>query len=102
MTMCDKIYSVSDIKLQLEPVLSKYKVKKALLFGSYAKGSAGKKSDVDLLLDSGLRGLNFVGLIQDIHSALDKEVDVLDVAHLAANSPIFTEINKDGISIYEE
>jgi len=100
--MLNKVYTVNDIKEQLYPVFNRYNVKKAILFGSYVKGLATEKSDIDLLLDSGLRGLRFVGLIHDIHSALDKEVDVLDVTHIIPDSPIFSEIYKDGITIYEE
>ena len=40
-----KIRSRKVIALQ-----NKYKVKKMALFGSYAKGSAGKKSDIDFLV----------------------------------------------------
>ena len=61
--MCDTIYTINDIKTVLYPVFVKHNVKKAVLFGSYVKGLANKHSDVDLLLDSGLRGLKFVGLI---------------------------------------
>ena len=35
---------------------------------------ANAKSDVDLLLYSGLKGLKFVGLIEDIRGALEKDV----------------------------
>ncbi len=99
--MSDKVYTIDDIKQYLYPVFSKYNVKKAVLFGSYVKGNANKNSDIDLLLDSGLRGLKFVGLIQDIHATLDKEVDVFDVTHIIDNSRIYEEINKDGVTIYE-
>ena len=100
--MSDKIYTVDDIKAILHPVFSGYSVKKAVLFGSYVKGMANKKSDIDLLLDSGLKGLSFVGLIEDIRTALDKEVDVFDVSHIVPHSKISSEILKDGVTIYEE
>ena len=100
--MCDTIYSIDDIKTVLHPVFVKYNVKKAVLFGSYVKGLANSHSDVDLLIDSGLRGLKFVGLIEDVRSALDKEVDVFDETHIIPNSKIFSEISKDGVVIYEK
>lgn len=100
--MSDKIYSIDDIKATLHPVFSGYSVKKAILFGSYVKGLATERSDIDLLLDSGLKGLSFVGLIEDIRAALDKEVDVFDVAHIMPQSRISSEIQKDGVTIYEE
>ena len=99
--MCDTIYTIDDIKAVLYPVSARYNVKKAVLFGSYVKGLANGNSDVDLLLDSGLRGLKFVGLIEDVRSALDKEVDVFDETHIIPNSKISSEISKDGVVIYE-
>ena len=100
--MSERIYSIDDIKEALHPIFTGYNVKKAVLFGSYGKGLANEKSDVDLLLDSGLRGLKFVGLIEDIRLALDKKVDVFDITHIIPDSPISSEIQKDGIVIYEE
>ena len=99
--MSDKIFSIEDIKNTLSPVFSAHKVKKAILFGSYVNGLATEKSDVDLLLYSGLRGLRFVGLIEDVRSALDKNVDVFDESHIIPNSKILSEIQRDGIVIYE-
>ena len=100
--MCDTIYSVEDIKAVLHPVFTKHNVKKAILVGSYVKGLADHRSDVDLLLDSGLRGLKFIGLIEDVRLALDKEVDVFDKTHIVPNSKLFSEISRDGVVIYEE
>ncbi|MBE6966034.1 MAG: nucleotidyltransferase domain-containing protein [Ruminococcaceae bacterium] len=100
--MCDTIYTIDDIKAVLHPVFVKHSVKKAVLFGSYVKGMANQNSDIDLLLDSGLRGLQFVGLIEDVRSALDKEVDVFDKTHIIPNSKISSEISKDGVVIYEK
>lgn len=99
--MSDKIYTISSIQAVLNPIFNKHRVKKATLFGSYARGHANEKSDIDLLLDSGLCGLKFVGLIEDIHIALDKDVDVFDVTHIIPDSKIYNEINRDGVTIYE-
>lgn len=98
--MCDTIYPVDEIKNVLYPVFVRHNVKKAVLFGSYVKGMADKNSDVDLLLDSRLRGLKFVGLIEDVRSALNKEVDVFDETHIIPGSKISSEIQKDGIVIF--
>ena len=92
--MSDKIYTVDDIKTVLHPIFSGYSVKKAILFGSYVKGMANSRSDIDLLLDSGLRGLKFVGLIEDIRTALDKEVDVFDNDSLKQKYKMFAKIIK--------
>ena len=98
--MCDTIYTIDYIKAVLHPIFVKYNVKKAILFGLYVKGLANQHSDVQLLLDSGLRGLKFVGLIEDFRSALDKEVDIFDETNIIPNSKISSEISKDGVLIY--
>ena len=100
--MNNTIYTIEDIRVILHPVFARYSVKKAVLFGSYVKGLATQQSDVDLLLDSGLRGFKFIGLIEDVRTALDKDVDVLDETHILPDSKIFDEISKDGVVIYEE
>ena len=53
-----------------------------------------------LLIDSGLRGLRFVGLLQDLSQVLGVDVDVIDVAHISANSPLTKEIEATGITIF--
>lgn len=98
--MTSKVYSVDDIRITLNPIFNTYNVEKAVLFGSYVKGLANQNSDVDLLIDSKLKGLKFIGLVEDIRSALDKEVDVFDVSHIVPNSRISSEIAKDGVAIY--
>lgn len=47
--MSASLYSIE----QLAPVFQKNGVRKAILFGSYAKGTAQPASDVDLWVDSG-------------------------------------------------
>jgi hypothetical protein len=74
-----------------------------VLFGSYGKGTATTKSDVDLLVDSGLKGLRFVGLLDAVKTALGNiEVDLFDVSHIEKNSLIDTEISRTGVKIYEK
>ena len=97
------IYTREEIKRRLTPVFQRYGIKKAVLFGSYSKGTATDSSDVDIMVDSGLRGLRFVGLIEDIRESLnDKDVDLLDVSHIEKNSRVEEEIQKTGVSIYEK
>ena len=72
------------------------------LFGSYGKGTATEKSDVDLLVDSGLRGLKFVGFLDEVQRTVGKEVDLFDVSHIQAGSQIEREIKDTGITVYEK
>lgn len=98
-----KMDSFMEIKDRLFPVFQQYRVKKAILFGSYGKRTATKRSDVDLLVDSGLKGLHFVGLMEAVRTALgEKEIDLFDVSHIEKGSPIDEEIKRTGVKIYEE
>ncbi|MCL2343230.1 MAG: nucleotidyltransferase domain-containing protein [Firmicutes bacterium] len=87
---------------QLRPIFTQYGVKRAVLFGSYARGTATEKSDIDLLVDSGLHGLRFVSLCEDIRRALGKEVDLFDISHIEKHSRIDREISATGVVIHEK
>ena len=93
-------YTVSQIQDILVPIFREYNIRKAILFGSYAKGSAKDKSDIDLLVDSGLKGLAFFGLLEDVVNALGKDVDLLDTSQIILNSDVDNEIKKTGVMIY--
>lgn len=96
------IYSLNEIVEALHPVFTEFGVKKAVLFGSYATGSATINSDVDLLVDSGLRGMAFYGLLDGVASALTIPVDLIDITQVEVGSPVYNEIRKNGVAIFEQ
>ena len=98
--MSDAIYTIANIRSMLRPVFDAHHVRKAVLFGSYAKGLALRNSDVDIMVDSGLKGLAFYGLLEDVVTALDKNVDMLDVSQITPDSPVDREIAASGVLIY--
>lgn len=91
--------TVKDI---LHPVFEKHGINKAILFGSVAKGTSEKNSDIDILVDSGLKGLRFIGLLEDIRTALVTDVDLIDVSHISESSAFESEIARTGVVIYEK
>ncbi len=93
---------ISAIQTALAPVFDDYGISRAVLFGSVAKGTATEKSDLDLLVDSKLRGLKFVGFMEAVRQAVGMPVDILNVSHIEKNSKIEHEINSTGITIYEK
>ena len=86
----------------LAPTFKRHHVRRAVLFGSVAKGMAKDTSDLDIMVDSGLSGLRFVGLLEDLRTAAGTDVDLLDVTHIREGSEIEREIMKTGVVIYEE
>ena len=85
----------------LVPVFASHHVRKAVLFGSCSKGTAERNSDIDILVDSGLKGLEFVGLIEDVREAIQRDVDLFDICHVEEGSLLHSEIQNTGVVIYE-
>lgn len=69
---------MDDIITATQPILAKYGVKKAALFGSYARGTSDQSSDVDIIIEppQGM-GLSFVALKQELEEKLQKPVDLV-------------------------
>ena len=57
---------------------------------------ATARSDVDLLVDSGLRGLAFFGLLEQVTEALDTPVDLIDVSQVETGSEMRARYKKVG------
>ena len=93
------ILSLDKIKKLLVPVLNKHNIKYCYLFGSYARGEARENSDVDLLIDTEITGMNFFELVEEIRETLHKKIDILRLKDLSTNNPIILEILKEGIRI---
>ncbi len=101
--MASNIISIEVIKERIIPILRKYPVNKAILFGSYAKGEATNKSDIDLYIDTNgkLKGLDFVGLLEILVDALGIDIDLFDKSHIEPDSTIMRKIQDEGLVIYE-
>ena len=70
--------TLDEIKEKILPVLQKYEVTKAGIFGSFARGEAGDDSDVDILVEiaSRISLLDFVGLKLELEDILGRKVDL--------------------------
>ena len=93
--------SIERIRISLMPVFKEHNVRKAILFGSYAKGTERANSDIDIFVDSGLKGLKFFGLLEDVATSLEKPVDLIDSSQVKQDSRVLQEIKDTGIVIYE-
>lgn len=98
----EKKYTVSQIRERLTPVFDRNNVRKAILFGSYVRGNATQNSDIDLMVDSGKKGLAFFGLLEDVCESVECEVDLIDASQIIPGSKVEQEIKKTGIIIYEQ
>lgn len=97
------LLTIEQIKVKVSELFNKeYKgqIEFCYLFGSYSKGLATEKSDVDLYISSSLVGIKFVGLIEKLRQALHKKVDLLRSSELNNNIELVNEILKYGTKIY--
>ena len=71
--------SIQKIKKKIIPILKRYGVKRAAIFGSLAKGEVKKNSDLDILVEfKGEKSLlDLVGLKLELEEILERKVDVL-------------------------
>ena len=66
------------IKTQIIKILKKNGIKKASIFGSYARGEQKKGSDVDILIQPKKNmGFAFFGLEAELEEKLGKKVDLI-------------------------
>ncbi len=94
------ILTIERIREICSEVFKDYSVAYCYLFGSYAKGKATDKSDVDLLVAVPIDGMKFFELIERLREKLKKKIDVLAISQLEINPMLVQEILKDGIKIY--
>ena len=94
------ILTIDQIRNICSEIFKDYSVEYCYLFGSYAKGKATEKSDVDLLVAMPVDGMKFFELVELLREKLKKKVDLLDIAQLDNNLTLVQEILKDGIKIY--
>lgn len=102
--MSSKVYTIDEIKKILKEFLKDKPVNQVILFGSYAKNTATKNSDVDLIIDtnSTLKGFALLKLISQIEEKLQKEIDGFEKYEIEENSQIDKEIKKTGVVVYEK
>jgi predicted nucleotidyltransferase len=97
------VYTIEEITNRLMPVFEQNGVTKAILFGSYAKGTATEESDIDIVVDTEpeIKGLRFVEVIDKVFIALEKDVDLIQRKCIRPNGKTDVEVANTGVVIYE-
>ena len=91
--------NIEEIKGKILPILKKYGVTRAGIFGSVVRGEARKDSDIDILvkIESRMSLLDFAGLKLELEEALGRKVDLGEYSVI---KPIIKEqILKEEVSI---
>jgi predicted nucleotidyltransferase len=71
---------IEKMKPKIIEVLKKNNVKRAGIFGSYARGEQKKNSDVDIIVEFDGSLFDFVGLKLELEKRLKKKVDLVEYA----------------------
>ncbi|MDR1085412.1 MAG: nucleotidyltransferase domain-containing protein [Deltaproteobacteria bacterium] len=79
-----KVFTIAAIKDLVTPIAREYGVRRMWIFGSYARGEASEKSDIDFRIDRGdidnyIRLACFYGALEKI---LSKYIDILTITQL--------------------
>jgi len=71
---------IEEIKKKIIPILKKFNVTKAGIFGSYARGEQKKKSDVDILieLENSADLFDLIRLKLTIEKKIKKKIDLVE------------------------
>jgi hypothetical protein len=89
-------------KKQINPILEKYGVRRASLFGSSARGQDTEDSDIDILVELGEKGglFTLASLKRELEQETGVEVDLLTFNSI--NPLLKEDVLKDELSIYEQ
>ena len=95
------VLSLKAIKTMANKVFVNYpEIHAAYLFGSYARGEATGKSDVDILIVSDPMGMKLFEIGPTLEEYLHKPVDLHTHRQLLNNEVLLSEILKEGVKVY--
>ncbi|MBQ9067809.1 MAG: nucleotidyltransferase domain-containing protein [Eggerthellaceae bacterium] len=82
------VYTIDELRKMIIPLLARYDMAQAHVFGSYARNEANGLSDIDVLLvgNEGFRPFNVLGVAQDLNRISGKKVDVYELSELDEGS----------------
>ena len=92
---------IEDVYEQIRQRAEKFDVKKIVLFGSRARKTNHSKSDIDIAV-YGCEKFDLFSdsLNEDLWSLL--ELDIIDMDHKNVSPDLISEIERDGVVLYEK
>jgi predicted nucleotidyltransferase len=98
--MIGRKHNLEEHRQLIIPVVSRYDVDRVFVFGSYARGDADRRSDIDLRIDADrLRTFDLCGLMVRLEEALGTQADIIPTDSM---SPEFLDfIRGEEVMVYE-
>lgn len=95
-------YTIEEIRTKAMPIAIRYGVDALSLFGSYARGEADEKSDLDFLIQKGsMKGLlSYCGMIADLEDTFQRHVDLV-IKNAIKDKQFLETIGRDEVKLYE-
>ena len=94
---------LTNLKKKIIPILKHNNVVRASIFGSFVRGEAKKKSDIDILIEVKAKKFSLfdlVGIKLELENKLKRKVDVL--TYNSIHPALRDIILKEEVSIYEK
>lgn len=95
-------YTVADIRNVLKTIPIDGRVKRLVLFGSHASGTAKSMSDLDFYLDSDrqIKGFAYFELKGRLEDAFKRDIDLIPDIDVVPGSRVDNEIRETGVMVY--
>ena len=96
------VYSIDDLRTILAPAFDAYPVLRGYVFGSYSRGEADDKSDIDIFVEpsEGFKSYDVCGILSRAMKLSGKGVDCYSSFDFDVDSQTYQTILRDRVLIY--
>ena len=96
-----EVLTRSELETAIRTLLKKYHAEYALLFGSYARGEATARSDIDLVVVGGVnfRARDIFSFGEELRQLTHKDVDAFELRELNVGTPFYETVMQEGVRI---
>ena len=99
----NKMHTREELLAKVIPLFTSYPIRRAALFGSYARNEQNQDSDLDILLEfSEPIGLRYGSLYLDLKEAVPVSIGLLTKAGLEEQSEYFRESVLNDMEVFYE
>ena len=95
------VLSQNEIRSYICKLLGKYNADNAMIFGSYARGDANEKSDIDVVIFGGnnFEMTDIFSISDDVNRHFKKPVDIYEISEINKNTSLYSSIMREGVLV---